>query len=94
MHAIYKTQYSEILVEYENRFNMNTGNLIVDPMATTHSPTDGNPYVSVYFQKNIGRVGGKLKPQDTITRNITYKPHIFWRNLLWYTFRYKTRLPQ
>ena len=61
---IYKTQYSEILVEYEHGFNMNTGHLIVDPMATSHSPTDGNPYVSVKFQKNIGRIGGKLKPQD------------------------------
>ena len=60
----YKTQYSEVLVEYEHSFDMNTGNLIVDPMATFHSPTDGNPYVSVKFQKNIGRIGEKLKPQD------------------------------
>ena len=61
---IYKTQYSEILVEYEHGFDMNTGHLIVDPMATSHSLTDGNPYVSVNFQKNIERIGGKLKPQD------------------------------
>ena len=61
---IYKTQYSEILVEYEDGFGMNTGHLIVKPMATFHSPTDGNPYVSVKFQKNIGTIGGKLKPQD------------------------------
>ena len=61
---ISKTQYSEILVEYEHSFDMNTGHLIVDPMATSHSLTDGNPYVSVKFQKNIGRIGGKLKPQD------------------------------
>ena len=61
---IYKTQYSEILVEYEHGFDMNTGHLIVDPMATSHSLTDGNPYVSVKFQKNIGRIGEKLKPQD------------------------------
>ena len=33
-------------------------------MATSHSLTDGNTYVSVKFQKNIGRIGGKLKPQD------------------------------
>ena len=57
---IYKTQYSEILVEYEHGFDMNTGHLIVDPMATSHSLTDGNPYVS----ENMGRIGGKLKPQD------------------------------
>ena len=61
---IYKTKYSEILVEYEHGFDMKTGHLIVDPMATSHSLTDGNLYVSVKFQKNIGRWGGKLKPQD------------------------------
>ena len=62
---IYKTQYSEILVEYENGFDMNTGHLIVNPMATSHSFTAENPYVSVKFQKNTGQIGGKLKPQDT-----------------------------
>ena len=61
---IYKIQNSEILVEYEHDFDINTGHLIVDPMATSHSLTDGNYYVSVKFQKNIGRIGGKLKPQD------------------------------
>ena len=60
-----KTQYSEIFVEYEHGFDMNTGHLIVDPMATSHSLTDGNPYVSVKFQKNIGRIGGKLKNHKT-----------------------------
>ena len=40
---IYKTQYSEILVEYEHGFDMNTGHLIVDSMATSHSLTDENP---------------------------------------------------
>ena len=44
---------------------MNTGHLIVSPMATSHSITDENPYVSVKFQKSTGRIGGKLKPQDT-----------------------------
>ena len=43
---------------------MNTGHLIVDPLATSHSLTDGNPYFSVKFQNNIGRIGGKLEPQD------------------------------
>ena len=43
---------------------MSTGHLIVDPMATSHSLTDGKPYVSVKFQKNIGRIGGKFNPQD------------------------------
>ena len=34
-------------------------------MATSHSYTDENSYVSVKFQKNAGGPGGKLKPQDT-----------------------------
>ena len=34
-------------------------------MSTSHSFTDENPYVSVIFQKSTGRIGGKLKPQDT-----------------------------
>ena len=62
---LYKTQNSEILVEYENGFDMNTGKLIIHPMATSHSYTDENSYVSVTIQKNAGRTGGKLKPQDT-----------------------------
>ena len=33
-------------------------------MATSHSLTDGNSYVSVKIQKNIGRLGSKLKPQE------------------------------
>ena len=44
---------------------MDTGNLIVHQMAKSHSLTDQNSYVSVKFQKNTGRIGGKLKPQDT-----------------------------
>ena len=34
-------------------------------MATSHSTTDENSSVPVKFQKNTGRIGGKLKPQDT-----------------------------
>ena len=34
-------------------------------MAQSHPRTYGNLYVSVNFQENIGRIGGKLKPQDT-----------------------------
>ena len=78
---IYKTQYSEILVEYEVGCDMNIGHLIVSPMATSHSPTDGNPYVSVKFQKNIGRIGGKLKPQDadsTRLHEISLKNRLFF----------------
>ena len=44
---------------------MNTGNLIVHPIATSRSFTDENSFVSVKLKKNAGRIGGKLKPQDT-----------------------------
>ena len=44
---------------------MNTGKLIKHQLATHHSYTDENSYLSVKFQKNAGRTGGKLKPQDT-----------------------------
>ena len=60
----YKPHYSENLVEYEDDFDMNTGNLILHEMATSRSTTDKNSYVPVQFQKNTGRVSGKLKPQD------------------------------
>ena len=52
------------IFECENGFEMNTGRLIANPMATSCSFTDENPYVSVIFQKNAGRIDGKLKPQD------------------------------
>ena len=73
---IYKTQYSEILVKYENGFDMNTGHLIVSPMATSHSLTEENPYVSVKFQRSTGRIGGKLKPQDTESTRLPELSHI------------------
>ena len=34
-------------------------------MATSDSTTDKNSYVPIKFQKNTGRIGGKLEPQDT-----------------------------
>ena len=39
---LYKTQYSEILVEYDNGFDMKTGKLIIHQMATSHSYTVEN----------------------------------------------------
>ena len=61
---LYKTQYSEILVEYEDGFDMNTGKLVKHELATSRSTTDENSYAPKQFQKNTGRIGGKLKPQD------------------------------
>ena len=42
---LYKTQYSEILVEYDNGFDMITGKLIIHQMATSHSYTDDNSLI-------------------------------------------------
>ena len=63
--SLYKTQYSEVLVEYDDGFDMNTGKLKTHEMATSRSTTDEKSYVPVNFQKNAGRIGGKLKHQDT-----------------------------
>ena len=61
---LHKTQYSEILVEYEKGFDMTTGKTKVDPYATSHPPNEGTSYIPVHFQKNTGQPGGHLKPQD------------------------------
>ena len=64
-------------------------------MATSHSATDENSYVPVKFQKNTGRIRGKLRPQDrqyTLTGTITNEPHSFWRNPLWHTLRHEIKL--
>ena len=61
---LYKTQYSEILVEYEQGFDMNTGKVIKNPHATHHRTKDQNSYIPVNLLKNTGNIGGKIKPQD------------------------------
>ena len=43
---------------------MKTGKLIIHARATSHSTTVENSFVPVQFQKNTGRIGGKLKPHD------------------------------
>ena len=62
---LYKTQYSEILVEYEKGFDMTTGKIKFDPHATSHPINEGTSYVPVNFYKSIGQSGGKLKPYDS-----------------------------
>ena len=62
---LYKTQYSENLVEYEKGFDINTGNVIIMPNLTHHiSKSDENSFIPVTVLKNTGRTGGKLRPQD------------------------------
>ena len=61
----YKTQYSEILVEYEKGFDMTTGKIKFDPYATCYPLNEGRSYIPVYFRKSTGQPGGKLKPHDS-----------------------------
>ena len=62
---LYKTQYSEILVEYEKGFDMTTGKIKFDPYAASHPINEGTSYIPVNFQKSTGQPGGKLKPHDS-----------------------------
>ena len=43
----YKTQYSEVLVEYEQSFDMTTGKLITIPHATHDTTSDENSYIPI-----------------------------------------------
>ena len=63
--SLYKTQYSEILVEYEKGFDMTTGKIKFNPYATSHPINEGTSYVPVNFLKSTGQPGGKLKPNDS-----------------------------
>ena len=57
---LYKTQYSEILVEYGKGFDIK-----FDPYATSHPINEGISYIPVNFQKSTRQPGGKLKPHDS-----------------------------
>ena len=48
---LYKTQYSEKLVEYEKGFDMTTEKIKFDPYATGHPLNEGTSYIPVNFQE-------------------------------------------
>ena len=62
---LYKTQHSEILVEYKKNFEMTIGKIKFDPYATSHHINEGTSYIAVNFQKSTGQPRGKLKPHDS-----------------------------
>ena len=62
---LHKTQYSEILVEYEQGFDMTTRKVKVDPHATAKHKDDGKPYTPVDFKKSRSQPGGRLRSIDT-----------------------------
>ena len=52
---LYKTQYSEILVEYKQGFDMTTGKTKINPHATAHYKNEGKPFtqlILVYIMVN------------------------------------------
>ena len=61
---LYKTQYSEILVEYDEGFDMTNGKKI-DPNATHHLINKDTSYIPVNLRKNTGNPGGRLEPYDS-----------------------------
>ena len=61
---LYKTQYSEILVEYEQGFDMTTEKTKINPHSIAHYKNDRKPYTPVIFRKYNGQPGGKLTPID------------------------------
>ena len=62
---LYKTQYSEILVEYEKGFDMITGKIKFNPYATSHPINEGSSDIPDNSLKSTGQPGGKLKPYDS-----------------------------
>ena len=62
---LYKTQHSEILVEYKEGFDMTLAKTKFDPYATSHPINEGTSYVPVNLIKNAGNPGGKLKLYDS-----------------------------
>ena len=62
---LYRTQYSEMLVEYKKVFDMTTGKIKLDPYASSHPFNEGTSYVPVNLYKSTGNPGGKLIPYDS-----------------------------
>ena len=62
---LYKAQYSEILVEYDEGFDMTTGKIKVDPYATHHLLNEDTSYIPVNLHKSAEIPGERLEPYDS-----------------------------
>ena len=62
---LYKTQYSKILVEYDEGFDMSTVKIKFDRYATHHLKNEDTSYIPVNLRKNAGNPGGRLEPYDS-----------------------------
>ena len=70
---LYKTQYSDILVEYEQGFDMTTGKFKSNPHSIAQYKNDGKHFTPVIFRKYNGQPGGKLTPIDNKgTRDLSF----------------------
>ena len=62
---LYKRQYSEILVKYDEGFDMTTGKTKFDPYATHHLINEDTSHIPANLRKNAGNPGGRLEPYDS-----------------------------
>ena len=67
---LYKTQFSEILVKYDEGFDMTTGKVKFDPYATHHLINENTSYIPVNLGTNAGNPGGRLEPYDSESRRL------------------------
>ena len=62
---LYKKQYSEILVKYNEGFDMTTGKIKFDPYATHRLINEYTSYIPVNLRKSAGNPGGRLEPYNS-----------------------------
>ena len=61
---LFKTQNSEVFVEYDNSFDMKTGKLNIDAAHPYQNGKDEKSYIPVTFHKNTGNSDGKIYPEN------------------------------
>ena len=79
---LYKTQNSEIIVEYENGFDMNTGKLIeIQWLHLAHTPElICLSKISKEHRRNRWKIKTTRYRKYMLTRTTTHEQHLFWRN--------------
>ena len=63
---LFRTQYSEHLVEYEKSFNIKTGNMFLDIAHPYQNREDEKSYIPVTLKKNKWNTGGKTHPENKV----------------------------
>ena len=70
---LYKTQYSEVLVEYDKGFDMISGKIKFDPYTASHLNNEGTPYVPVNLNKSNGQPGSCKCVESTRLQELSLK---------------------